>query len=380
MSGERSTQVRRRLLSVLLAALLPAAGLAVGLAGGGGAIAAAGPPQGLPAVPVQMTGTPSTTPYPPTAPTNLAARTVASRSVTLTWTASTPGCCTIVGYDIIYWRAFYDVGSTASVGNVTTATITADILPATQYQFSVVAKDFQGRRSAVSNEVVVVTPVTDTGPDTTPPPAPANLTASDPTPTEAVLTWSPPADTQDVTGYQVYRFDGVFVSTLLATVTGTSHPVPLVNGRNNFYVRARDAVGNVSIASNTLRLQGSGPTEPPPTPPPTTPAVDPVSCRIAYTTQSQWTGGFVAGLTIHNTGTAPISGWMLTFAYPDDQRISSVWNATHAQSGEAVTFRDVGWNGVIPAGGSVSFGLLGTWTGANRAPTGFMVNDSVCTG
>jgi cellulase/cellobiase CelA1 len=372
-------------MSVLLAAVLPAAGFAVLFTGGGdagsAAFAAAGPAQALPAAPVLAQGTPSTTPFPPTAPTNLAATAVASRSVTLTWTASTPGCCTIVGYSITYWRAFYDVGSTASVGNVTTATITADILPATQYQFSIVAIDFQGRRSAVSNEVTIVTPLTDTGPDTTPPPAPTNLTATDVTPTEAVLTWSPPADVQDVTGYQVYRFDGVFVSTLLATVTGTSHPVPLTNGRNNFYVRARDAAGNVSIATNRLRLEGSGtPTEPPPTPPPTTPALDPVSCRITYTTQAQWTGGFVAGLTIHNTGTAPVSGWQLTFAYPDDQRVSSVWNATHAQSGEAVTFRDVGWNKVVPAGGSVSFGLLGTWTGANRAPTGFMVNDSVCTG
>ena len=37
------------------------------------------------------------------------------------------------------------------------------------------------------------------------------------------LTWSPSTDNVAVTGYNVYRFDGVFISTLLSTVSGTTY-------------------------------------------------------------------------------------------------------------------------------------------------------------
>nr|MDT0656979.1 cellulose binding domain-containing protein [Micromonospora sp. DSM 115978] len=360
---------RRRVLLpvVLAAAILPVAYPA--------AVGASAP------APVTLQSSPGTTPFPPSTPSNLVATEVRTTSVTLTWTASTPTCCAIAGYDVNYLRAHHDVAMTTSVGNVTTATITTGISPTAQYQFVVFARDVQGRRSSLSNFVTVVTPVSDTGADTTPPQAPTDLTASNVTGLGADLSWSPATDNVGVTGYQVYRFDGVFISTLLATVTGTAYPVPLSHGRNQFYVRARDAAGNLSIATNTITLYGSTTPTPPPPPtppvPPTTPA-DPVSCRISYTTQSQWTGGFVAAVTIHNTGATTISGWTLTFAFPDDQRVANMWNATYAQSGEAVAARDVGWNKTVPPGGSVSFGFLGSWTGGNTSPTGFMVNDTVC--
>jgi hypothetical protein len=373
MSGARSTVAIRRLLPGLLAAaVLPAAAF--------GALLLAVPGAGASAVPRAQVApadtptpappsTPSTTPFPPGPPTNLTATSVRAGSVTLSWTASTRGCCPIAGYTVMAFRAFYDVGFVVDVGNVTTATITANISRTTQYSFSVLARDDMGRSSALSNSVVVVTPNTDTGPDTTPPGAPSGLTVTGSTGSSADLSWSPATDDVGVTGYDVYHFDGVFISRLVATTAGTSATVPLSIGRNIFYVRARDAAGNLSIATGTVTVAGTSTSSPP---------VPPGSCRVVYTTQSRWTGGFVAAVTIHNTGTTPVTDWRLDFTFPGDPRIVSAWGATATQSGAAVSARFVDWNRTIPPGGSVTFGMQGTWTGSYAAPTAFRLNDVPC--
>ncbi|MEK8107218.1 fibronectin type III domain-containing protein [Micromonospora sp. M12] len=104
---------------------------------------------------------------PPSAPTSLTASEVRTGSVTLTWTAATPGCCAITGYDITYYQAFDDVVLSTSVGAVTTTTITGSLRPGRQYSFRVAALDSLGNRSVSTDALTVVTPVTDTGPDTT---------------------------------------------------------------------------------------------------------------------------------------------------------------------------------------------------------------------
>ncbi|MEK8107217.1 hypothetical protein NKG94_22440 [Micromonospora sp. M12] len=58
-------------------------------------------------------------------------------------------------------------------------------------------------------------------------------------------------------GYDVYRFDGWFTSTLVATVPRTTYTTSLPSAtplRNLYYVRGRDAASNLSIASNTVTL------------------------------------------------------------------------------------------------------------------------------
>jgi hypothetical protein len=104
-------------------------------------------------------------------------------------------------------------------------------------------------------------------------------------------------------------------------------------------------------------------------------------CRVAYTTASQWAGGLVAGVTIDNTGTNAINGWTLTFTFPGDQKVTSVWGATVSQAGAAVTGTNVSYDATIPAsGGTVSFGFQGTWTTSDSAPTSFTLNGTACTG
>ncbi len=102
------------------------------------------------------------------------------------------------------------------------------------------------------------------------------------------------------------------------------------------------------------------------------------TCHVVYSTQSEWVGGFVAGIVINNTGTSTINGWTLTFTFPGDQKITNGWNATVTQSGTAVSAVNLSYNATIAAGGNTSLGFQGTWTSNDNAPTTFKVNGSTC--
>jgi poly(hydroxyalkanoate) depolymerase family esterase len=120
------------------------------------------------------------------------------------------------------------------------------------------------------------------------------------------------------------------------------------------------------------------PTSPPPTSPPPTSPPPGGTCHVTYTKSSEWAGGFVANVTINNTGTSTINGWKLTFTFPGDQKITSGWNATVTQSGEGVTATNASYDATIAPGGNTSAGLQGTWTSSDSAPTSFSVNGTAC--
>jgi cellulase/cellobiase CelA1 len=68
-------------------------------------------------------------------------------------------------------------------------------------------------------------------------------------------------------------------------------------------------------------------------------------------------------------GSAPITGWTVSWAFPDGQTVSQIWNATHVQTGATVAASNVAYNGALAAGASATFGFLGTAPGANNPPT-----------
>jgi hypothetical protein len=368
--------VKRGLLNALfVTAAMAAVGLVAVNDAAGGTVPGAPmmpPTSPVPSGPTGGPSAPNPSPLPPGAPGDLTASRVTSVSVTLTWTASRPGCCGIAGYDISYHQAFDDVVRLTTVGDVTTATITSGILPRQQYTFGVTARDTMGRRSPGTNSVTVVTPATDTGPDVTPPSAPSGLTVTGTGPAGAALSWSPATDDVGVAGYNVYWFDGWYSSRLVATVPGTTYTALLPQERNVFYVRAVDAAGNVSIATNTVTVTGGPSTTPPTTPPPPPPA-----CRVSYTGTAQWAGGFVASVTVTNLGPA-LDGWTLTWTYPGDQRVTSSWSGTADQTGADVTLRDAAWNGRLAQGASATAGVMGTWRTSNAPPAAFALNGLPC--
>ena len=103
-------------------------------------------------------------------------------------------------------------------------------------------------------------------------------------------------------------------------------------------------------------------------------------CSVAYTVQSQWTGGFTGNVSITNLGSA-VTSWTLTFSFPNaNQKVTQGWNATWSQSGAQVTAASMSWNGSLGTGASTAIGFNGSWSGANPVPTSFALNGTACTG
>lgn len=110
--------------------------------------------------------------------------------------------------------------------------------------------------------------------------------------------------------------------------------------------------------------------------PPARPAAQGGSCTVSYTV-NQWSGGFTADLTITNLG-ASLTGWSLTWSFSGNQQISSIWNASHTQSGSKVTARNLDYNASLPSGGTVSLGFQASFSGSNATPTDFALNGVAC--
>lgn len=108
------------------------------------------------------------------------------------------------------------------------------------------------------------------------------------------------------------------------------------------------------------------------------PAQAGAGCQVTYQANS-WTGGFTANLTV-SVGSTAVSSWTLTWSYPGGQQVTNAWSATVSQSGTQVTATNAAYNGTVPVGGSVQFGLQGTYPTANPDPTDFALNGTPCNG
>jgi O-glycosyl hydrolase len=160
-----------------------------------------------------------------------------------------------------------------------------------------------------------------------------------------------------------YSAAGLPAGLSIAPGTGLISGTPTTAGTSTVTVTATDGTGASGSATFTWTISGTGGG----------------TCQVTYATQSQWAGGFVAGVTIADTGPSPISGWTLKFTFPGDQEITNAWSGTETQSGENVTITNASYNGTIAPGGNTSLGFQGTWTSSDAVPTAFTVNGAACT-
>jgi chitinase len=185
--------------------------------------------------------------------------------------------------------------------------------------------------------------------DRTAPTAPGNLTASTISDTSITLTWNTSTDNVGVKQYDVYKNN-----TYLASATTTTYTVSNLSPANTyqFYVKAQDAKGNVSAASNTISVATTSTTV---TPPP--PAVEPLSKKVVgyYAAWAAYYGYYpnqidATKLTHINYAFANIgSDLKLTLGYPDiDQNNIKLLNSLKLNNPNLKTLISVGgwsWSG-----------------------------------
>ncbi|MEV7954726.1 glycoside hydrolase family 18 chitinase [Streptomyces sp. NPDC058316] len=107
------------------------------------------------------------------------------------------------------------------------------------------------------------------------------------------------------------------------------------------------------------------------------PAEAATSATATYLKKSDWGNGFEGQWTVKNTGTTALSSWTIEWDFPSGTAVGSAWDATVTSSGNHWTAKNVGWNGSVAPGASVSFGFNGTGSGA---PTGCKLNGASCDG
>ncbi|EES74785.1 chitin binding domain protein [Paenibacillus sp. oral taxon 786 str. D14] len=182
----------------------------------------------------------------PTAPTDLTATAVTSNSVTLGWNASSDNVG-VTGY-----RIYNGSNLVATVSGSTLSHTVTGLNANTSYTFTVRAVDGAGNSSSPSNSVTVTTSPAANDPEA--PSAPGNLhVMGTATSSSVTLMWNASSDNVGVTGYRIYRG-----STLSVTVPGTqtSFTVTGLSAATSytFTVRAIDAAGNESAASNAVQV------------------------------------------------------------------------------------------------------------------------------
>lgn len=172
---------------------------------------------------------------PPSIPGELSA-TATDSTVTLNWRSSTD-FIGVTGYHI------YKDDVLVSTTSDTTIKVSG-LSSSVNYTFKVIATDAAGNLS----QAAVISVIT---PDTQSPSIPQNLTADKTNKHKVALNWQSSTDNVAVTGYHIYQ-NGIQLNTSL--VTGTDYLAERPKGKDvyEFTVKAIDAAGNISLASNSV--------------------------------------------------------------------------------------------------------------------------------
>jgi chitodextrinase len=234
----------------------------------------------------------------PSVPSGLTVSGVTNTSVSLSWAAASDNVG-VTGYQV-----FRDG---VSVGSPTTTSYTdTGRSPGQTYQYTVRARDAAGNVSGPSSAVSGTT--SGCSGDCTAPSAPT-LSSPGKTDTTVALSWTGSTDNVGVTGYEVFRGATLVGSPAGTTFTDTGRTASTAY---SYTVKARDAAGNRSAASNTVTVTTDATA-----PPPTGLALDNFDGTPAYPSSSQndlgkWTG---ANCFLDGGGSGVVTGGALSLRY-----------------------------------------------------------------
>jgi chitodextrinase len=187
----------------------------------------------------------------PATPTGLAGQAVdldgsgTKNDLILTWDANKES-------DLAYYTMHFCIGcgvpepgKSYPVNSKTNSATFSNFFDGTNtWTVTVQAIDTAGNKSSVSAPIDLVA-------DITAPSAPTNLSTQAVSSSQVNLSWSASSDNTGVTGYEVYR-NNVRLTTITTTSFGDTGLSP--GNTYTYYVKARDAAGNVSPASNTVSV------------------------------------------------------------------------------------------------------------------------------
>lgn len=236
-------------------------------------------------------------------------------------------------------------GQSAQVADVPAGTLShtfTGLIPGAGYGLGLSAVDVAGNWSiAVGTPNLIILPSA----DATAPTAPGRPVVSDLTSTSATLTWAAATDNVGVVRYEVWLgyTDVIF---LAATVGGSVTTASLTGLQPNtpylVFVRAFDAAGNQSASpSQTFTTAPPGG----------------VGCVASYRPLSSWPGNFQGEVTVRNSGTSPLRGWTVRWAWPSSTTISQLWNGTLNANSPQVSVSNVAWNGALAPNATAAFGF-----------------------
>jgi chitodextrinase len=215
---------------------------------------------------------PDTTP--PSAPGGLTAKTSSTKNV-LAWTAATDNIG-VSAYDV-YRNGTY-------LATVAPAALTYTATAGTGYTYQVAARDLAGNTTRASVNV------NGGSSDTSPPTAPASLTATATGATTVSLSWTASTDNVGVTGYTISR-GGTAIGTVPGSTTTFSDTGLTPGTTYTYQVTASDAAGNVSPPSNSAAVTTQADTTPPSAPgTPTATSVTSSQVSLSWTPSSDNVG------------------------------------------------------------------------------------------
>ncbi len=109
-------------------------------------------------------------------------------------------------------------------------------------------------------------------------------------------------------------------------------------------------------------------------------AAEAASDTATFTKTADWGSGFVGEYAVSNNGAAALSDWKVEFDLAPGMALTNVWSAKSSAAAGHHTIIPEDWTRSIPAGGSVRFGLEGTYSGSFEAPRTCRLNGQPCDG
>ncbi|MDX3356546.1 discoidin domain-containing protein [Streptomyces sp. ME01-24h] len=234
-------------------------------------------------------------------------------------------------------------------------TVTIDLSSTTTRYLRVDVTGNTGWAAAQLSELEVYGPATG---DTTAPNAPTGLAYTEPGSGRIRLTWSAAGDNVGVTGYDVYANGELRTSVSGSTLTYTDDQPD--SATVSYFVRAKDAAGNVSGNSNTVTRAGSGGDTQAPSQPGNLTLSRPGSGQIKlnWTASSDNVG--VTGYEVYANevlrATVPGSTLTYTDSQPDTATVSYHVRAKDAAGNRSVASATVTRNGSGGGGSNMAVG------------------------